>query len=173
MPSRTNPPVSDSLSPAGKQLEFNPWPYSILGFFALLIVAVVVWVGFCIRHGTDLVAADYYEQEIEYQDQLDRIERVRELSGKARVSYESADGFIRIQVPPEHAVLRPPGMIHLYRPSQASLDQTVPLEVTQGGEQRIDASPLSTGVWDVRVQWTVAGKEFFLNQKVYIVRNGT
>jgi len=151
---------------------FNPWPYSIIGFFVLAIVGAVVWVTFCIGHSTDLVAADYYEQEVEYQRQLDRMERTRELSGPASVSYEAGSGIIRIQLPPKHAALKPHGAIHLYRPSRAELDQIRRLEVTAAGEQLLDAQALLPGLWDVRVLWTVNGEEFFVNQKLSIAREG-
>lgn len=158
---------------ASSKPRFNPWPYSIIGFFALVVVAAVVWVGFCIGHSTDLVAADYYEQEVEYQKQMDRMERVQELSGRASVSYRAEDGFIRIQLPPEHSISDPAGLIHLYRPSQASLDQTLPLQVTVAGKQQVDARALTPGLWDVRVQWTSGGQEFFLTEKINVVGTGS
>lgn len=152
---------------------FNPWPWSIIGFFAVAIVAAVSWVVFCLGHGTDLVATDYYEQEMEYQNQLDRLERTRELSGRASIHYEAEGGFIRIQLPPEQAVLQPDGVIHLYRPSQADLDQTVPLQVTTVGEQRLDARSLTPGLWDVRVQWIAKGESFFVNQRIQVIQSGS
>lgn len=161
------------MSTISKEPGFNPWPWSILAFFAVAVVAAVVWVTFCIRHGNDLVAADYYEQEVEYQSQLDRMERARELAGRASVTYQVADGFIRIQLPREHAILHPDGVIHLYRPSEAGLDQTVPLQLTDVGEQRLDARSLAPGLWDVRVQWVAQGKEFFLDEKLTISGNGS
>lgn len=147
---------------------FNPWPYSIIGFFVIAIVAAVVWVGFCIGHSTDLVAADYYEQEVQYQDQIDRMERGQSLAGRASITYEGESGSIRIVVPPEHAALKPIGVIHLYRPSEASLDQTLRLNVSPDGEQRLDVGLLKPGLWDVRLRWTVEGSEFFLNEKLSI-----
>lgn len=147
---------------------FNPWPYSIIGFFALAIVAVVVWVSFCVGHGSDLVAADYYEQEVEYQDQLDRMERGQTLGERASITYDVALGFIRIQVPPEQVALKAAGAIHLYRPSEADLDRTLPLEVNAAGEQRLDVQSLKPGLWEVRVRWAVEGQEFFLNEKLNI-----
>ena len=148
--------------------SFNAWPFSIVGFFGLAIVAAVVWVVFCIGHGTDLVAADYYEQEVAYQDQLDRMERVRDLSGRAGVTYRMEENSILIQLPTEHASAGLQGMIHLYRPSQANLDKTLPVKVTNAGEQLLDASTLLPGLWEVRVQWTALGQEFFLNEKLTI-----
>jgi hypothetical protein len=150
--------------------RFNAWPYSILGFFIVAIVGAVVWVGFCIGHSSDLVAHDYYEQEVEYQGQLDRMERAGELSGRAGIVYDAQASVIRVQVPPEHALGGVQGLIHLYRPSQASLDQTLSLAVNPSGEQQLDVSALAPGLWEVRVRWAVDGEEFFLTQKITLER---
>lgn len=149
---------------------FNPWPYSIIAFFSIAIAAAAVWIVFCIGHGTDLVATDYYEQELQYQDKLDSMQRVEELAGKASVTYNTNAEMIEIQLPPEQAASNPEGVIYLYRPSQARLDQHLPLQVTAAGEQRLDARVLAPGRWDVRVQWKAQGKEFFLNEKLNIAR---
>lgn len=156
------------MSSDNKTGPFNPWPYSIVGFFAIAIVAAVAWVTFCVAHSEDLVSADYYEREVEYQKQMERMERGQSLAGRASISYDSESGAIRIEVPREHAVLNPEGVIHLYRPSEARLDRTVRLNVNPTGEQRLDASSLKAGLWDVRLEWTVGDDEFFLNEKLSI-----
>ena len=149
--------------------SFNPWPYSIIGVFAVAVVAAVVWVGFCIGHSSDLVASDYYEQEVEYQNQLDRAERGQGLGSAASITYEGAAGVIRIRLPLAQAGQGMGGSIHLYRPSEADLDRLLPLELDAVGEQTVDARSLKPGLWDVRVQWTVGGQEFFRNEKLRIV----
>ena len=156
------------MSAEKEKPRFNPWPYSIIGFFALAIVAAVVWVTFCIGHSTDLVAADYYEQEVEYQDQLDRMDHGQSLGERASIAYDPQAGIIRVQVPREHAVLEPKGFVHLYRPSKASLDRMIPLELNTAGQQTLEAGSLKPGLWDVRVRWTSEGREFFLNEKLSI-----
>ena len=159
------------MNTTSKKSSFNPWPWSIIGFFAVAITAAVVWVAFCIGHSTDLVAADYYEQEVDYQSQLDRMERARELTDQASISYEAAEQCIRIRLPKEQAALNPEGLIHLYRPSQANLDQTLRLQITAVGEQRLETKSLAPGLWDVRVQWTANGKGFFLNRRITVPRS--
>ena len=158
------------MSDEKRPTTFNPWPYSIVAFFAVAILAAVVWVVFCIGHGTDLVAADYYEQEMEYQAQLDRIERADELSDQASVTYLAEEDSIRIQLPPNHAASGARGVIHLYRPSQAQLDQKYRLQPDATGVQRLKALNLQNGLWDVRVQWVVDGQDYFVSKRFTITR---
>ena len=147
---------------------FNPWPYAIVGFFVFAIVAAVAWVVFCLGHGTDLVAADYYEQEIEYQAQLDRIGRGRELGERAGIVHDALASTLRIRIPREHVESGASGMIHLYRPSAAGLDRHIRLEPDGAGEQQLDVVGLAPGLWEVRVRWTVEDEDFALMEKVTI-----
>ena len=47
-----------------KKSRFNPWPVTIIVFFSVAICAAVGFVIFCTRQKVDLVAADYYDQEV-------------------------------------------------------------------------------------------------------------
>jgi len=148
--------------------SFNPWPYSIVAFFAVAILAAVVWVGFCIRNGSDLVAGDYYDQELEHQAQMERVERTLALGDAVSLNYDAAADRIDVKMPVEQARLAPEGVIHLYRPSQSDLDRVIALEVNAAGEQHLDASVLEAGLWEVRVKWSAGGEEYYMSQKIRV-----
>ena len=148
--------------------RWNPWPVCIIAFFTLAIIGCVAFVIFCTLHPTELVAKDYYEQEIRYQSQLDRMEMVRASGSLASIQYNQSQKLITISIPETGDKPRPTGKVDLYRPSAASLDQSVKLEVDGQGNQQIDAGTLQPGLWKVKVTWSAGGKDFFLDQKVRI-----
>jgi hypothetical protein len=145
-----------------------------LGALSLLIVslnfvvAAIVWVVFCIGNGSELVAADYYEQEVEYQKQIERAQRTERLDGLARIRYLPEQARIELQLPQDHAELKPKGIIELYRPAEAALDQVFQLELDTAGVQHINVTTLKPGLWDVRVRWLHQGAEYFLSEEVTI-----
>ena len=143
---------------------WNPWPASIIIFFAIAIVGCGVMVAFCSRHPVDLVAADYYEEEIRYQAQMDSIQRTQ----PASIKYDPAAKNIRISLLLPKSPTGATGSIQLYRPSSINLDQQFKLEPDANGVQTIDTSALSPGLWLVRVSWTVEKKDYFLEQRVVI-----
>jgi len=151
-----------------KGTRWNPWPVCIITFFSLAIIGCVGFVTFCTLHPTELVAKDYYEQEIRYQSQLDRMEMVRASGSLASIQYNQSLKLITISIPETGDKPRPTGKVELYRPSAASLDQSVKLEVDGQGNQQIDAGNLQPGLWKVKVTWSAGGKDFFLDQKVRI-----
>jgi hypothetical protein len=145
----------------------NPWPIAITGFFVTAILFIVTFIGFAMRQREDLVSTDYYEREIRYQSQLDSMNRSQSLATQAVVTFEPAQQAIVITLPAAQtrgAI----GSIQLYRPSDARLDRNVALALNAEGIQRLDARELRDGLWKVRVKWSAAGQEYFVDQPVIV-----
>ena len=144
------------------------WPISIIGFFAVAFIGCVSFVTFCSRHPADLISANYYEDEVKYQGHIDRLQHTQERASAASVQYDKQTRSITVSVPVEPASTSPSGQIQLYRPSELNQDRTIKLELTAQGLQTINAADLLPGLWKVRVSWTVAERQFFMDQKVVI-----
>jgi hypothetical protein len=148
--------------------RWNPWPVSIIAFFTVAIVGCGTFVAFCSRHPADLVASDYYEQELRYQGQLDRLQHTQQGAQSAAVEYDASRKVITVSLPSVQQKADLQGTIQLYRPSAMNLDREIKLEVDAKGIQVIDASKLLPGLWKVRVSWTTDRKDYFTDQKVVI-----
>ena len=146
----------------------NPWPFSIITFFVLAILGCGTMVVFCSRHPADLITANYYEEELHFQGQVERVNRTRHLAAQTSIVYDEAMKCLTIALPPEQTRQKVIGSIHLYRPSTAALDRTLKLEVDSTGTQRLDAATLLPGLWKVRVSWTVENQDYFTDQKIVI-----
>jgi nitrogen fixation protein FixH len=147
---------------------FNPWPYALIAFFAVFISCVVGFGIFAVRQKVDLVGADYYEQEVRFQKQIDRAARTKALGQPVAITYEHATNQITVTLPAGPAAQNPLGQIRLYRPSDAALDREIALATDAQGRQCIDASVLKEGRWKVRVNWTAAGAEYFAEQTLLV-----
>jgi hypothetical protein len=53
------------------------WPISIICFFTVAIIGCVSFVAFCSRHPADLISPNYYEDEVKYQGQIDRLQHTQ------------------------------------------------------------------------------------------------
>ena len=160
-------------APPESKNAFNPWPVSIIAFFAVAICGAVTFVIFCQHHKVDLVASDYYEQEVRFQGQLDRAHRAASLQAPASIGYDDLGQRITVSIPHEHLSNGLKGWIQLYRPSAAGQDRKLPLQVDTLGTQIIDGSGLSDGLWHVRVSWNVNGADYYSDQKVVIGQKAT
>jgi hypothetical protein len=148
--------------------SFNPWPVSIISFFTVAIISCVTFIAWCSRHPADLISPNYYEEEVRYQGQIDRIQHTQERAKLASITYDGASKHINISLPICVSGSKPAGQIQLYRPSAVNLDRQVKLELNSGGTQAIDAAALVPGLWKVRVTWTVDDHDYFIDQKIVI-----
>lgn len=146
----------------------NLWPLAIVTWFIIFGSALVAWVSVTVRLKTDLVSNDYYEQEVRFQHQLDRLNRTTAIRSQISIAYDAQKREVTLHLPPSHLAPKPTGQIHFYRPSHASLDHKVPLAVDAAGFQNIPAGALRGGLWNVRLQWTFSGAEYFLEQVIVV-----
>ncbi len=148
----------------------NPWPIAIIGYFIVFAAFIAAYTTFAFHQKMDLVSDNYYDAEIRFQKQIERISRTRLAMTSAMVNYDAARQAINIKFPPAQTKLQPYGKIELYRPSDSNLDREIRLDLDQKGAQVLDASQLQPGFWKVRLQWTAAGKEYFFDQPVTVVK---
>jgi hypothetical protein len=142
------------------------WPYAIMIWMALFAAGIFSFIVVAQRNHVDLVGPDYYDQEIKFQQQIDRVANTRTVQREVSIRY--AAGEIDIALPAEHVRRNLAGTVQLYRPSDASLDQNVPLAVGETGGQKIDAKTLRPGLWKVRVTWKVGAEEYYFAQSIII-----
>jgi hypothetical protein len=144
------------------------WPQGIVAAFILFIAGTLVLVVLSTRQRDELVMTDYYDQELRYQQQLDRLQRTESVRHQVRVAYEAAARQIRISLPPQHASTRPSGRIQLYRPADARHDREFDLDLDLTGHQLLDARDLPDGLWRVKIRWSVEREEFSLDERLVI-----
>ena len=146
----------------------NFWPLGIvitLGIFFLGTVGLIV---LACSQRNDLVQANYYEDEIGFQRQMDRVGRTQQLKTKARVVYDAAAQRINLNIPSSPARGPVQGCVRLYRPSTAELDRQLELKPDETGAQAIDAARLRPGLWRVKISWTAGGRDYFFEQEIIV-----
>ena len=141
----------------------NPWPYSIIGFFAIALTGVAAFISFAIRQNMDLVRPDYYEHEIRFQEQIERVERTRALGSGVTLNYDSKGEALQLRLP--HAAS---GRLKLYRPSNAALDRNYEFQLEAKGSRTIDAKDLQPGVWRAQLCWTANAQEYYLESEFIV-----
>ena len=144
----------------------NLWPYGIILAFVIFISGTTGLIVMAASQKSDLIDENYYEQEIRYQGRIDSLGRANQLTTPATIKYDAANGVIAIALPAQHAGAA--GLITLYRPSEAALDQTVPLALNSKNVQTLDATKLQPGLWKIRITWTVQKQEYSVDQKIVI-----
>jgi nitrogen fixation protein FixH len=139
-------------------------PIGLIAFFAVFISFIIGFSVFATRQRMDLVANDYYDQEIKFQQHVDRLNHTLPIKSEVTIDYDSTNHMVTIAPPTEQKAVS--GSVQFYRPSDAGQDRHYPLGADGG--QRIDTSELTKGLWKVRVQWTNETREYFFEKPIVI-----
>lgn len=146
----------------------NYWPLGVTLTLLLFFLGTVGLIIMACLQRSDLVTTNYYEDEIRFQKQIDRVQRTQLLETKASAIYDSATQRITVSVPLNRPGENVKGQIQLYRPSNASLDENYAFKPDAGGTQTIDVSRLPEGLWRLKISWNTAGEDYYLDQRIVL-----
>ena len=140
-----------------------------IGISAVYIIFVVVMVGtviFSTTQETHLVTDDYYEKEIAYQEQIEKIERTKLLPEQLKIYIK--EGLIFFDFPKAFESKTIGGSILFYRPSDRSKDFILPIELNNENEQFISTSKFQKGMWRLQVEWE-SGNDNYYNEQIIMI----
>lgn len=136
------------------------WGKWIVVAFVLFAMFIGVLVTISMRQDVDLVAADYYQKELAYQDQIDRLNNTNALGSKPRLEIQEGK-YLTIYFP-EMNIEK--GQVHLFRPSDSQMDQRFTLRASSDSVQQFTLKAVERGMYKVKLEWTMAGKEYFMEE---------
>ena len=140
--------------------NFN-WGHGIALFYSIFVG--VLFTALIASRSVDhsLVADDYYALDIAYQQQYEKIQN--NLSGdQIEISHQAAQKTIKIDFQSADKI---EGEIHFYRPSNQSLDFTLPIKDLS---TTIDTRELAAGKWRIKVDWRDAQKAYYQTKEIYL-----
>jgi hypothetical protein len=115
------------------------------------------------RNQNDLVTADYYNQEVKYQQRIDDVQRAEILGAIELI--RTADGLC-IQFP-EGIDASATGELHLYKPDNAKLDLVQPINLNETAQHCISASQIASGLWSVKASATIGGQSYYWEESIF------
>jgi hypothetical protein len=138
------------------------WGTGIFIFLVIFFIAIFSFIIFAFQQNNDLVEDDYYPKEITYQDHIDKITRLEELGQE--IILEKQDDQIVLNFPDtmSQEII---GGIHIYRPSDASMDLNLKIETDNQNRQFISTKSLSSGKYTIKVDWVHNGTGYY--QELY------
>jgi hypothetical protein len=120
----------------------------------------------CMQTPVDLVAREYYKDELNYQQVIDASQRAGRLSGKVDLRQEGTR--LALYMPKEMEHMRLTGSIQLYCPSDAGKDRRFVLQTDDAGRQYIGMDQVRPGRYTIRVQWQDRGEQYYVEEPLTI-----
>lgn len=136
-----------------------------------IVVAFVLFAGFigtlvavCLREDISLVSADYYKDELAYQDQIQRLNNTAQLQAKPVIRVVDHT----LQVVFNQVDKIEDGELKLFCPSNAKMDRNFPVTSADQPIQSFELNALQNGMYRAKLRWKMKGKEFYLEEVIYI-----
>jgi hypothetical protein len=137
------------------------WGWKLTLVYSLFVVGILTLVFKARSEKVDLVATDYYAQELAYSQRLEAQRNAAMLEFKPGAS-QHEDNLV-IQVPATCKSLTN-GSIHVYCPADARLDQK--LVLTNDTLQSFPLESLTPGIYLIKFSFNLNEEPYFLEQAI-------
>ncbi len=137
------------------------WGWRIALFYGSFVVMMVGMVIYAFQQDFDLVADNYYEQEIAYQGRIDQMTNAKNDNQKVIVS--KTDAAIELLFPSASEDV----IVHFFRPSDDTKDVLLE-EAHVDSQLALALDQFTTGKYLVKVEWKANGKTYFQEDNFFV-----
>jgi hypothetical protein len=135
------------------------WGKGIIITIIVFLAGTAIMIIIAVNSKYDLVASNYYEKGIKYQDKIDKINRTNALPEK--VKFEFLGNTVSISMPRMFAADKIKGELVFYCPSNAGKDFKVPLQLDSENSMMINTDRLERGFWKIQLEWNIETTQYY------------
>ncbi|MFM2156764.1 MAG: hypothetical protein RL516_1513 [Bacteroidota bacterium] len=140
------------------------WGYRILFVYLLFVIGMLTLVYKCTKQNTELVAENYYDEEMKYQNQFVNMQNA---ASALVVCNPVNSNAIDLMFPADFTNRVITGQITFYRPDNKQKDFTMQIK-NENGKMRVVTDKLSSGYWRFTIAWSCDGKEYLQEEKIML-----
>jgi hypothetical protein len=115
------------------------------------------------KYDHDLVTEDYYKQELQFQNDIDKENNSKTLN--TNISWTRTTEGILITFPESLETNKITGKVFLYRPSNKQLDFETSISLSNHN-LLIPDKRLLDGRWNIKVDWQYKGKSYLYKKEI-------
>lgn len=142
------------------------WPTGIIiamSAFIIFILSFVYKATFMPQYDHHLVSDDYYKDELNYQQEIDKLNKAASLKEDVTLT-KVAEGLL-IKFPAEFDPENITGTISFQRPSNDKIDFKLPIKLITA-DFLISDNNLVQGIWNVKIEWTFNSNTYLFKEKL-------
>jgi hypothetical protein len=144
------------------------WGTKIAVVYSLFVVLMVGMVILAFQYDVNLVATDYYAQELEYQSQIDSHNNLVSLEEKMQVKVLPSTSSLEIHFPEGALAAGAQGHLQFFRPSDRAMDFDLKFDGSKGKLLQIATAKMAGGYWRIKMNWESEGKSYFYEQQIQL-----
>ena len=131
--------------------------------FISFIMYFVITMSTGTKYEHDLVVEDYYGQELEFQDDIDKEQLSKTLA--TNITWIKTQDGIEITFPEDLDIKNIKGKVFLYRPSNKHLDFETQISLSNHN-LLIPDKRLLDGRWNLKVDWKYKNKSYLYKKEI-------
>jgi hypothetical protein len=146
-------------------MKFNWGTGIVLAFigFISFIMYFVINMNTNDKYDHDLVTEDYYKQELEFQNEINKETNAKSLTNN--VQWKKTDQGVIIIFPETLKANSITGKVFLYRPSNKQFDFEIPISLSNHN-LLIPDKRLLDGRWNIKVDWQYNGTGYLFKKEI-------
>ncbi|GAA4885068.1 FixH family protein [Flaviramulus aquimarinus] len=135
---------------------------AFIGFISFIMYFIITM---CVddRFEHELVTENYYGAELQYQNDIDKLEKAKEL--EENISYLRTSKGLKITFPKTIDYKKITGKVFLYRPSNKQLDFETAISLSNHN-LLIPDNRLVDGRWNISVDWQYNGNNYLFKESI-------
>ncbi|MEO6282360.1 MAG: FixH family protein [Dyadobacter sp.] len=149
-----------------KTIKIN-WGAGIAAVYIGFVAMILVLVGMSTSQKIDLVTDHYYDEELRFQDKIDKVKRTDLLPQP--LTWEVTNNGLAIHYPKMLNDQTISGKINLYCPSNNKNDRSFDI-MSNGNEQFIPFSQVPDARYKVQIDWK-SGETTYWNEGVMVTNH--
>ena len=136
---------------------------AFIGFISFIMYFIVT-INVDKKYDTELVTEDYYREELQYQNDINKLDNAKHLNENI-THQRTAEGLL-ITFPSDLDVNDITGNVFLYRPSNKQLDYETAISLSKP-YLLIPDKRLVDGRWDIKIDWQYNGQSYLYKETIY------
>lgn len=140
------------------------WGHAITISFILFAVYILHFVYRSFMMDIDLVAEDYYAQEVAFQDRIEAVSNADQYAEQIDVSV--GENGVLLSFPKQILAKVGEGQVQFFRPSTKDLDRSFPLQLDDKGQMFFPGQLLASGRYSLQVSWMMNEEAFYIAKDI-------
>lgn len=142
------------------------WGVKITLLYSGFVLLIVTMVSMSMSQKVDLVSKDYYQQELQFQDRINQMDRTKALS--EQLSWQVQNDELVLDFPDQFKGRQTSGKVFFFRPSDAVLDKNIKIQVDTLNTKSISIKNLKKGLYKMQVNWEVENIQYYNEGFIHI-----
>ena len=135
------------------------WGVKITMLYTGFVLLIATMVSLSISQKVDLVSKDYYEQELQFQNKINLMDRTKLLS--EQLSWQVQNDELVLDFPDQFKGQQTSGKVFFFRPSDAVLDKNFELQTDTLNTKSMSIKKMKSGLYKIQINWEVENIQYY------------